>query len=305
MKDILFMLILGFSLYAFVRFMLKLPIIPWKERKNVNTKQIKNSISKANKAYKKSKNKNIPLDQEPLPFENLFDDLIDISHHMIFKPNDEFIMIAEVEPVNYFLKSQDEQETIDSVFETALAIMDIQQIYLQNRFVDLSEAITKMADTLNQSDDMPDKLKEYGQTCLRDINNWQYETERYDTKRYIIFSTTIDRKAITVNIGENLEEKVIDKAFSELYRKVSAAKNHFKKSENNVHMLSGEGIAEMLYHCFNRKKALKNKFRFIAESEQMALYVTSEQQDKYIEKVKELIISEGNPEEKRSDTATN
>jgi len=44
-----------------------------------------------------------------------------------------------------------------------------------------------------------------------------------------------------------------------------------------VQLLSTDGIVEVVYYAFNRRKAMKNRYRDIERHEQLALYVTADQ----------------------------
>lgn len=64
---------------------------------------------------------------------------------MVHLENNQFVMIAEVEPVNYYLLDQSEQNGIDAIFETWLAQINYHvRVYLQNRYVDLTDPINEI-----------------------------------------------------------------------------------------------------------------------------------------------------------------
>src|SRR5690606_26317801 len=104
--------------------------------------------------------------------------------------------------------------------------------------------------------------------------------------RYLIFTLKINTAEITAD-DEELEEKIVDKAFAELHRRVITAKNQLNKARMDVQLLTNEGIADVIYHAFNRKKAVKNRFKDFGEQEMLASYVTADQDDIRIELVKE------------------
>ena len=286
MKDVLFLALCGLGIYIFSRIVLKEPIIPWREKKD--TIQLK-----INKRGKKSKNTESSLNEEDvLPFQELFSNIESMDNHMIRHKDNTFTMMAEVEPVNYFLLDQFEQEAIDSVFETWLAQINYPvRIYLQNRFVDLTDQIREIQGTMEKEEDLHPRAYEYGQSMVRDLIHWQQSQPRYETKRYLLFDYKIDPKDIKADDEEELEEKLIEKAFNELYRRVSTAKSQLRKANISVHLLTSEGIGEVLYYAFNRRKAVKNRFRDIEEKEQLALYITADQTAEYIARVKGEIES--------------
>ncbi|WP_246277413.1 hypothetical protein [Neobacillus endophyticus] len=294
--EVLIMAILAIGLYVFAKVILKEPILPWKEK---NTQLTGISLKR-----KKGK-KHVAVtagEEEPDPFREMFKDIKEINSHMVRFNNNKFVMIAEVEPVNYFLLSQDEQEGIDITFETWLAQINYPvQFYLQNRYIDLSEPIEMMRDTMKSQEDLNLNALEYGQTLIEDLTKWQAVTPRYETRRYLVFYTTINPSEIKADDQEELEEKVLDKAFQELYRRLNTAKNALRKADIDVQMLTNEGIGEVLYYAFNRRKAVKNKFKDTNLQEQLALYVTADQNLERIEMVKEMIERESNRESKEAE----
>lgn len=286
LTDVLVFGAIGLAMYILSRVMLKEPIFPWKE-----SKFIANDIALNKNLKQKKKKKNAiksPLDEEEAaPFRLLFPDIIGFEGHMIRRVNNEFSMLAEVEPVNYYLRDQEEQEIIDSAFETWIAAnkYDV-RVYIQNRFVDLSEAIEEIQRTLRSQDDLNQEAREFGENMVRDLLYWQNAEPRFEARRFIIFDYRVDVKEIKVEDEEELEERIIDKAFNELHRRIQAARQHLRSGEMEVKMLSTDGIVELCYYGFNRKRALKNRYKDIENYEQLSLYVTADQTPKRIALVK-------------------
>ncbi|MGN7299102.1 hypothetical protein [Ferdinandcohnia sp. SAFN-114] len=295
MKEILIMAIFGFAIYAFARKMEKKPILPWKEG------SIPTEVKLSGKKQKKDK-QGIELDQEPNVFQDLLKDIKEINNHMIRYHDNTFVLMAEVDPVNYFLLSLEEQEAIDVTFERWLAqISHNTQWYLQNRYVDLSDPIEKMRKSMIDADDLHENAVEYGKSLIDDLTKWQQIAPRYETKRYILFTHQVKTNDITAEDKEELEEKIVEKAFAELYRRMNAAKSQLRKARMEVHLLTNEGICEVLYHAFNRRKAVKNRYKDIALQEMTSLFVTADQDTTRIELVKEGLDNEFTNEEERKE----
>lgn len=283
MKDLLIMGVFAIIMWIFYRVMLKEPILPWKEKDASSTTVI-------NAKKSKKKKHEVSIEQEPQIFEELFDNVNDISSHMIRYKDNSFTLIAEVEPVNYFLKSQDEQEAIDTVFESWLAAINYPvQFYLQNRFIDISDPIQNMSESMRKADDLNEAALSFGQSMINDLLTWQAEAPRYETKRYLAFTHKININDISADSKEELEEKLIEKTFAELMRRLNAAKSQLRKAEIQVSLLPTEGIYDLLYHTFNRRKAVKQRFKDMVENEKTSLYVTADQSDERIEAVKEAL----------------
>jgi len=262
MRDILILAVVGIVFYVFYKIMLKEPILPWKEKVVTD-----NTTLQSGKKKKKGKHE-VQIEQEPQLFEELFENVNDISNHMIRYKDNSFTLIAEVEPVNYFLKSQDEQEAIDKEFESYLASINYPiSCYLQSRYIDISEPIKHMTESMKNSEDLNEAALSFGQSMINDLIEWQTQTPRYETKRYLIFNHKINTSDVQADSKEELEEKLVEKTFSELMRRYNAAKNQLRKSEIEVSLLPTEGIYELLYHTFNRRKAVKQRFKDMIEAE--------------------------------------
>jgi hypothetical protein len=283
MKDLLIMGTFGLIIYIFARLALKQPILPWKE----NTTHSSAQVSFKNKK-RKTKKHQIGIEQEPQLFEELFSDIKDVSSHMVQFNDNSFTLIGEVEPVNYFLKSQDEQEAIDMIFERWLASLTHHvAFYIQNRFVDLAEPIENMQKIMKKSEDLNYNALNFGQGMIDNLIHWQKISPRYETKRYLVFTHKVNPSEITADTQEELEKKILEKAFSELMRRLNSAKSQLKKADIHVELLPTEGIYELLYHTFNRRKAVKHRFKDLIKQEKNALYVTAEQSDEKIEGIRE------------------
>ncbi|TBV85431.1 hypothetical protein [Lysinibacillus sp. OL1] len=285
--DVLVFGAIGLAMYILMRVMLKEPIIPWKEKK-VKVNDISLNKQPDQKSNKKKKGTPSTLDEEEAaPFRTLFPDIVGFENHMVRRVNNEFSMMAEVEPVNYYLRDHDEQEIIDGAFETWIASnrYDV-RVYIQNRYVDLSEAIEEIQKTLKSQDNLNHDAREFGENMVRDLLYWQNSEPRFEAKRFIIFDYRVDVKEIKADDKEELEEKIIDKAFNELHRRIQAAKQHLRTGEMEVNMLSTDGIVEVCYYAFNRKRALKNRYKDVEKQEQLSLYVTADQTPQRIALVK-------------------
>jgi hypothetical protein len=230
----------------------------------------------------------VELEQEPELILDLFHDVEEMADNMLVMKDHRFVMFAEVEPVNYFLLSEDEQDAIDVIFERWLAQINYPvQIYLQNRLTDLSEAIEQMEKNMMTSSDLTSNAMEYGRAFLEHLQRWQTYTPRYETKRFLIFYHHVPPSSVQATDAEELKERMYEKAFAELYRRFNTAKSQLRKANMDVHLLSNAGITEVLYHALNRHKAAKNRFRDIERYEMLSLYVTADQDDARIEAVKE------------------
>lgn len=301
MKDIIVLLLIVGSAYVLIQIMQKKPILPWREPKikegSYKTEEEEKSVRKISTKNRQKEllRKNEELEKEidediSIPFKKMFPEIESFSEHMIKSKGNNFSMVAEVMPVNYFLLDEEEQERVDNIFETWIAQFEYPvRIYLQSRYIDLTEQIEHIESTMGTQENLYHKLEEYGQIMVSNLKAWQNEMPRYEVKRYLIFDIMIPAKDVKVEAEGDFEARLYEKAFTELHRRVMSAQRQLRKSENEVELLTSEGIAEVLYYSFNRKKALKNRFRDVFDKEQMASFITADQSVQKIVSVKGAI----------------
>lgn len=224
------------------------------------------------KAGKKNK-KNMPaeseIDEDNVDFFRAFvEDIKEIDNHMIRYHDDTFVLIAEAHPVNYYLLSNMEQEAIDIKIESWLTTLEFNtKVYIQSKFVDLTDPVRKMTETMKGAKDLTPETVLYGQEVIDNLEYWQRSQPRYEQKRYLIYPYKVDISTITADTEEELEEKIVDKAFNELYRRYNASRNLLSKAKINVEMLTKDKLIELLYVAFNRRKAVKARFQDLIENE--------------------------------------
>lgn len=279
-------------MWVFARIMLKEPILPWRPKKE----------NSGNMKFRQRKSKNKQVTQEELDkafIRDLLGDMKEVSHHMLIRHDNTFVLFAEVHPCNYFLLSQEEQNNVDNAFERWLASLDFENFwYLQNRFIDLSDPIQEMRKNMREGEDLPEQAKQYGEALIEHLQAWQDAIPRYETKRYILFTYKLKQNTIIAENEEEFKEKAYDKAFAELFRNFNATQEALKRCKVEINLLTNEGIIEVLYHALNRKKALKNKFKDIAKREMLAEFVTADKDIKSIEEVREMIQNDQTVQEK-------
>jgi len=281
-------------LYVFAKVLLKEPILPWKENTVKKPKSIKPS---------KKNTEAISMEEDVKLFQDFIKEVGCITHHMLRLKDDTFQMFIKVNPVNYDLLSQQEQESIDSSFETWLSTLEVHsRWYFQNRFIDYSEPIQQMRKNMKNAENLPDSAIEYGETMINELDMWQRSTPRYDTHRFLLFSTKVNPSKITADSEEEFDQKLIDRAFSELYRNFNSSKNSLKKAKIDLEIVPSEGIVEILYHAFNRRRSVKTKFKDIVTHEHLAEYVTADQEESRIELVKEMIDNHVQEKEQEQET---
>lgn len=301
MNDILFLAVVGIVFYVVYCLVSKQPIIPTKKSKEKSNQRKKAATSQMNEQHKKE----ILEEVEAVPFEEFFPEILDIRDGIIIQDDYWYSMMAQVLPVNYYLRDEDEQEKIDRSLESWFAKLDntLVRVYLQNRFIDLTEDIERLQKTMELQDDLNEAAREYGKYMLEDLRRFQMESPRYEQKIFLVFDYKVNINDLRIDEGEDLEEKAFDKAKNELLRRYKTANQMLFKAENELSLLNTSDIVEVSYHQFNRRKARKIRYKNIEQEEMMSVYLTADQNPEHIANVKEEIDdvlkkqNEGNPRE--------
>lgn len=274
MKDLLVIALMAFTFYVIYCFAAKRPIIPTKKAlEKYKSKHKKNLIEQSAEQQLKI------LDElEPLPFEDLFEDVLTLKDGLIVQADDWFSKVIEVYPVNYYLLDKEEQELIDRITETWLANIDglLPRIYYQNRFIDLTENIEFIKKKVNEQINLPEAAKEYGSQMLKDLDRFQKDRPRYDLKIYLILDYQVNRDDLRIEKGDDIQLAIFEKAQMELSRQYQKA-TQLEKSRVKLVPLTNKGLTELHYHLFQRRRARKLRWSNVERSETLALYVTSEQ----------------------------
>lgn len=291
MLEAIYLVVVGIVVYFFYRKMNNKPLFGKGKAEKLKTGINSKSVKKGFFGRGNSKTvEEVEAEEDAQAFAELVDDIEEIESHMIRHKDNTFVLYAEVDPVNYYLLDQSEQEKIDISYESWLASLHYHvRLYIQNRYIDLTDPLKEMQETMSKAKDLPALTVMYGQEVLSNLQAWQRSHPRYEQKRYILFTYQVDPNTIIADTEEELEEKIVEKAFNELFRNYTATKNALKRCKIGVEMLTKEGIIELLYVSFNRRKALKNRFYDLIGKENFSLYSTADQDDRRVSLVKEDI----------------
>lgn len=286
MMEILYFVVVGIVSYVFYRKM-NGQTLTGKHKKPLTISKTKESKKKLKKGQSIE---DLEKEEEALLFRSFLEDIQEIENHMIRYEDNTFVLIAEAHPVNYYLLSQEEQEVIDIRLETWLASLEYNtKVHIQSRYVDLTEPLREMQKTMSKAKNLTPATILYGQEVIDRHEAWQRSRPRYEKKRYILFPYTVDISQMHVDTEDELEEKIIEKAFNELYRRFHASKSSLRKAKIDIEMLTKEGIIELLYVAFNRRKAIKNRFPDLVAHQNFSLYSTADTTDRKLELIKKEI----------------
>ncbi|MEB2301604.1 hypothetical protein LAV72_18535 [Lysinibacillus xylanilyticus] len=238
---------------------------------------------------------------EPVPFDQLFPNLLDIKDGVIICEDDWYSKIVEITPVNYYLKDLDEQNQIDQIVETWTAKLDglFVRTYYQNRFIDLTENTDLIKSTFKQQSDLPPQAVEYGNYMFDDLQEFQSERPRYELKIYLIFDHKLKKHEVRIDDGDDIQIAMFNKANAELDRSIEKSES-LKKSGVQITKLDTTGITELHYHLFQRRRARKLRFNDIQNNEMLAMYVTASQTPEHMAAVKEEIDNGSNFKEEEA-----
>ena len=203
-----------------------------------NSKRQPDTRQKGNKPEK------LEFVQDFLPIKSL--------HHGIVETVDgRYIKILEVEPINFLLRSEEEQVNIISSFASWLKISPIRlQIKSITRKADSDKYIALLRKDLDQQEDEKCQAlgREYIQ-LIKDIGNKEALTRRF----FLIFQYE--------EIGRT-EGDDFGKVYSMLQTAEQNARAYFNQCGNNILQPKDpdEATAEILYMYFNRRSCMEEPF---------------------------------------------
>lgn len=202
--------------------------------------------------------------QELLPFE-------DIDSSMICLPNHEYRMVVEVSSLNYYLKTQSEQETIEAIFRNAISSWDFPYMfYTQTREIDNDEIVAALKrDVQTYALKFP-SLAQYSDLYIKAMEDMG-KVEGYNlTKRHFVVISCNDAAQVRANGSES---DMRDYAFSRLSMAVQKVYEGLKGLGITVRYLGNEELAELLFSAINKMEPNKAKdildhISYVVESEE-------------------------------------
>lgn len=205
-------------------------------------------------ATKKEKDYSLPVDflylqqslQEFLPFE-------DISDMMIRLPGDLYRAVVEVKSTNYYLKTQQEQETLEAQFRNALASWDFSfAFYTQTRTIDAEDIVNKLQDDVDKLTTR--ELKSYGAQYVREIERLTKARNGNLIKHNYIIVACNDAAQIATN---KTREDKDSYAFDKLNLNTKKVYEALAPMGLTCHTLTNEELLELLFVAFNKHSMLK------------------------------------------------
>lgn len=205
---------------------------------------------------KKNDNPFATLPKDYLPLQASIQDFMpfdDIKNMMICLPKHQYRSVVEVRSINYYLKTKEEQETIENQFNAALNSWDFPfAFYVQTRTIDAEDIVSKLK---NDSEKLTTKeLKAYSTEYISSI---EALTKRKNgnliKKNYVIVACDDAEVVLSNGTDEERENYAFDKLNINT-RKVCEALAPIGLS---CHILNNEELIELLFVAINKHSILK------------------------------------------------
>ena len=204
----------------------------------------KDSSKKGNEEKRRKKFEKLNFVQDFIPIKSL-------EHGIIETTDGRFIKILEIEPINFMLRSDDEQYSIICTFASWLKISPIQlQFKVITRKADSDKHIALFKEELNS--DASEQCKNIGEGYIRlikDVGSREALTRRF----FLIFQYEELRRNETDDYNQ---------IYSMLMTAELNARAYFVQCGNNILQPKDpdEATAEILYMFFNRRSCIDEPF---------------------------------------------
>lgn len=184
--------------------------------------------------------------QDLLPFD-------DIRDSMICLPGDLYRAVIEVKSINYYLKTAEEQQTLENQFRAALGSWDFSfAFYTQTRTIEADDIINKLqsdVDTLTSRE-----LRTYGREYIEEMTRLTKARNGNLIKRnYIIISCN--------DAGTIVNNKTTDDKDTYAFEKLNLDRRKVEESLApmglSCHVLNNQELLELLFVAINKHSLLK------------------------------------------------
>ncbi len=151
-----------------------------------------------------------------------------INHNTVYLKDNSYVKILEVEPINFELKSEFEQEAILMSYKKFLKSCNFDiQIVIQSQVTDISQYLNKVKRLRNEDDNiLKEMADDYIDFTLQIINSKRNVSKKF----YIV-----------IKGSENIEENI------------SKVRDGLKACGNIVNECTSEEIIIIMKNCFNRR----------------------------------------------------
>ncbi|MEF2246398.1 hypothetical protein [Paenibacillus sp. IITD108] len=239
------------------------PIIPWL------SKRLDKNKKKTNKKY--NKKEDIELD---VPIKTLLG--IKEFHGNLCELLEEkngtriFVGIVKTEPINYLLRSHEEQVETDTAYEHMLASISLGPgrevefaTHVSSRPIDLGDQLRPYEKSFPN---LGAGAQRYAESIFFPfLKSWQQSVDEFDYQGYFIV-----RLRYTAKMLENLtEESILVKARNEFGRLANNIRLNYKRMGGRCKISTNIDLYEALYFALNKQQGSMNHFRSLMEKEGM------------------------------------
>lgn len=196
------------------------------------------------------------LPKDYLLLQQSVQDLIplkEIRDSMFVLPNHEYKMVVEVKSINYYLKTSQEQETIEAQFRNALSSWDFPfSFYIQTRTIDADDIVRRLKEDV---DKIPTGvLHNYGIDYIDSMRQLTKGRNRNLIKKTYIVITCADAEKITSN---KTEDDYADYAFEKLHLNTRKVEEALSPIGLACHTLNNIELIELFNVALNKDSILK------------------------------------------------
>lgn len=220
--------------------------------------------------------------------------IIDIRDGMIeYESGDNsriFVMLAEMQQSNPFLKSDPELQTQNESMETFLhTLSDPIKISSQPQRIEMTDFLKHLRENAMNLNNATKEMKNMANLVLDDTINYQNENDRFENRCYIQFLCTVKRDEVIGDTPEEVEYQIHKKALTKLLEKVTLGDQVLHKEDHALAPLDQFGLLEVLYRTFNKDSSINVRFEDIVRNQRFSIYVHGKQDDKMYKSVQQKI----------------
>lgn len=166
-----------------------------------------------------------------------------LDNGIVMLKNQKYIKIIKVLPINFFMKTDFEQESILEAYKTFLKTCNFDiQILIQSKKENISSIVNLVKEQIEKDDN--EKINELRRKYINYIEDSNIKSKSSSKNFYIV---------IKKENNDFKDEEIIMEELKDKYLKV---KNCLIRCGNEVEEISKEEIKEVIYSFFNTRKYL-------------------------------------------------
>ncbi|SDP02091.1 hypothetical protein SAMN04487897_13118 [Paenibacillus sp. yr247] len=179
-----------------------------------------------------------------------------------------FVGAVACEPINYALRSYEEQKQTDESYEHLLASLSLGPgrevniaTHIHSRPIELTDQLKQYHETFPSLDPIAQR---YAQTMFFPfMEQWQSQVEEYDYARYFLVILDYNDKLL----GDLDEESILLKVRNEFGRLASSIMSNYSRMGGISEICDQRMILEALYFATHKKTGSIERFRKLVDSD--------------------------------------